>query len=237
MRIKIDRASRAKAAFAARYPAATRMLQRLRDRCRRIRHGERYMEEIFARIYRNDIWRDGESLSGWGSTLEETEVIRRELPVLLSRFGVKSLLDAPCGDCNWIRRVDLDGIEYTGVDVVAQIVETNRRRYGGTGKTFLRLDLTREQAPPVDAILCREMLIHLSLDDGFKVLKNFRRSGAAYLFITTYPAVRENIDICTGHWRWLNMELPPFGFPPPIELIVEHDRVGRSLGVWRICDL
>src|SRR5437762_14003755 len=97
MQKRIHRAFRARAAFAARCPAATRMLQRLQDRYRRLQHGGRYMEEIFSRIYRDDIWRDGESLSGWGSTLEQTEILRSELPGLLSRLGVKSLLDAPCG--------------------------------------------------------------------------------------------------------------------------------------------
>ncbi|HEX2386206.1 MAG TPA: class I SAM-dependent methyltransferase [Candidatus Binatia bacterium] len=195
------------------------------------------MEAIFSRIYRDDLWRDGESRSGWGSTLERTDDIRRELPPLLRRLGVKSLLDAPCGDWNWMREVDLAGVEYTGIDVVREIIAINRRRYGRPGKTFLSLDFTREPVPSADAILCRETLIHLSLADGLKVLENFKRSGARYLLISNYPAVRENTDVLTGHWRKLNMELAPFGLAPPIESIAERAVGGLCLGVWRMADL
>ena len=237
MRAPATLPARAKSAFAACFPDTTRLVQGLRDRYRRLRHGESYMEAMFSRIYRDGMWRDGESLSGWGSTLERTEDIRRELPALLRRLGAKSLLDAPCGDWNWMQRVDLTGVDYTGVDVVREIVDTNRRKYGRPGKTFLRLDFTREQVPGADAILCRETLIHLSLADGLKVLENFKRSGARYLLISTYPAVRENGDIVTGHWRKLNMQLAPFGFPPPIESIAERGVPGLCLGVWGMADL
>ena len=52
-----------------------------------------------------------------------------------------------------------------------------------------------------------------------------------------------NIDIVTGDWRPLNLERPPFGFPPAHELINEQCSEGngafrdKSLGLWRIADL
>ncbi len=46
-------------------------------------------------------------LSGLGSEIDATAVLRAELPPLLARLGVTSLLDAPCGDAGWINRADL----------------------------------------------------------------------------------------------------------------------------------
>lgn len=47
----------------------------------------------------------------------------------------------------------------------------------------------------------------------------------------------------TGDWRPLNLERPPFNFPPPAELLAEGctEAEGRfldkSLGLWAIKDL
>ena len=73
------------------------------------------------------------------------------LPALVKELGVRSLLDAPCGDFNWMRHVDLDGVEYTGGDVVPELVARNRELYGAAGRRFVTLDLTRDPLPPAVA--------------------------------------------------------------------------------------
>lgn len=189
---------------------------------------------IFADIYRRNGWGDVESVSGRGSTLAHTEAVRRELPRLLRELGARSLLDAPCGDFNWMRRVELEGVEYVGADVVPEMIQRNRREYGGPGRQFVVLDVTRDALPRADVILCRDCLIHLSFGHALAALDNFRRSGSPYLLATTHTSVTENADTETGGWRSLNLELPPFNLPPPERLIVEHPSVGKCLGLWRL---
>src|SRR6185312_15131601 len=53
---------------------------------------------VFEQIYTRNTWQSSESRSGPGSTLERTEILRRELPPMLARLGVRTLVDAPCGD-------------------------------------------------------------------------------------------------------------------------------------------
>ena len=45
---------------------------------------------------------------------------------MLKGLKVRRLLDAPCGDHNWMRHVDLDGIQYLGMDLVEDIVKHNQ---------------------------------------------------------------------------------------------------------------
>ena len=52
----------------------------------------------------------GSQRSGPGSSLVQTATIRRDIPALLASLGIRSFLDAPCGDFNWMRHVDL-GVE------------------------------------------------------------------------------------------------------------------------------
>ena len=190
--------------------------------------------EIFTDIYRTREWADSESVSGRGSTHARTRVVRETLPVLLEGVGARSLFDAACGDFNWMRHVELGGVEYVGADVVQELVARNREMYGGEGRAFVVLDITRDRIPRADAILCRDCLIHLSFKHARAAIANFKRSGARFLLATTHTSVRVNTDIKTGEWRSLNLRLPPFDFPPPAHLIVEDMELDKCLGLWSL---
>jgi hypothetical protein len=184
-----------------------------------------------------------ESISGPGSSLAQTGEIRRRLPLLFASLEINSMLDAPCGDHNWLRHVDLKLEKYVGVDIVPQVVGQNRSRYESQIKKFYALDITKDFLPQCDLILCRDCLVHLSFSDIFAALRNLRDSGAKYLLTTTFPKRRENTDIRTGDWRTLNFQLPPFNFPPPRQLINERCTeangkfTDKSLGLWSFSDI
>jgi hypothetical protein len=192
-------------------------------------------EAVFSEVYEGNLWGDPESASGRGSTLGRTAVIRRVLPALLADVGARSMLDAPCGDFNWMRQTELGPIAYTGADVVPSLVARNRRLYGGVGREFLTLDITRDPLPRVDVILCRDCFMHLSFRDVRSAVANFKRSNSEYLFATTHTGVREHRDIVTGQGgRYVNLQLPPFNFPEPLKMVVEDPESGKCLGVWRL---
>jgi len=192
------------------------------------------MERLFSDIYLNNVWENRESVSGRGSTFERTGVIRSELPALLESVGAKSLLDAPCGDFNWMRHVDLRGVEYLGADVVPELVSRNRSTYGGAGRNFVVLDITRDELPKADVILCRDCLIHLSFKHARAAIDNFKRSNSKFLLATTHATVHENTDTRTGGWRPVNLRLPPFNFPQPLRLLTEDAEQGKCLGMWSL---
>lgn len=201
------------------------------------------MQQTFAPFYTENRWGDQESVSGPGSNLERTAKLRRELPVLLQEIGARTLLDAPCGDFNWIPHTQLGIDHYTGVDVVPDLIACNQKLYGNDETRFLVLDLTRDELPRVDVILCRDCLIHFSYRHIAAAIKNFKRSGSTYLLTNSYPAWRENANIRTGDFRHLNLTLPPFTFPPPLKLIEEklpeeQERFfGKILGLWKLSEL
>jgi hypothetical protein len=185
----------------------------------------------------------GESLSGPGSSLDNTKELRERLPLVLEALGVRTLLDAPCGDLNWMKQVRLPVERYIGVDVLREVIAENEWRHTSTQKIFIRADLTRDDLPLADAILCRDLLPHLSFAEIFRVLRNFKRSGAAHLLTTTFTGPRENRESSGGNWRTLNLNAPPFNFPPPKMIINENCTEGggcfadKSVGVWNLSDL
>jgi hypothetical protein len=198
------------------------------------------MAAVFAEHYRESGWGSTESRSGQGSTFHSSQVVREALPQLIEELKIRSLLDIPCGDFNWMKFLDVP-IVYMGADIVGEIVDNNLRNYGSPIRSFSKLDLTTDSLPRADLILCRDCLIHFSFRHIHRAVANIKRSEAKYLLTTTHPFLERNRDIVTGEWRRLNLEIAPFFFPKPLMLINEKcsDSYGhdKHLGLWRINEI
>jgi hypothetical protein len=53
------------------------------------------LRELFTQVYRTNLWGGGESVSGVGPAMAETERLRCEIPRLIATLGVSSLLESP----------------------------------------------------------------------------------------------------------------------------------------------
>lgn len=199
------------------------------------------LQRRFQRIHDTNLWGAQASVSGLGSEFDATAALRAELPALLRRLAVTSLLDAPCGDAGWILRADL-GVRIIGVDIVPELIGALRERLarGDIEGDYRLADITQDVLPRCDAVLCRDCLVHLSFANIERAVENFRRSGATWLITTTFPDWQQNLDCEDGDWRALNFERAPFAWGAPVELINENclEAGGgwrdKSLGVWRL---
>jgi len=198
------------------------------------------MQNIFSTIYMNNSWGDSESISGFGSRLDTTIAIRRELPKLIKDFYIKDMLDVPCGDFNWMKEVNLDLGNYIGGDIVQDLVDKNKKMHEKDNKAFLYLDITKSPLPRADLIICRDCLVHFSFENIQLAINQIKLSKSHYLLTTTFVNRTKNQQITTGEWRPINLNLPPFNFPPPIKIINEEftfygkDYSDKSLGLWEI---
>lgn len=197
-------------------------------------------EQVFTDIYKDRVWGDPESYSGTGSNLTQTEEIRREIPALLEKIACETLLDVPCGDFYWMRLLDLN-VNYTGGDIVAELIERNRELYETERREFIVIDIVQDDIPRADLILCRDCLVHLCNKDIFSALANMKASGSEFLLTTTYTRLKRNHDTPTGSHRTLGLHLPPFNFPEPLHIIDEkcpdpgYD--DKALALYRIADI
>jgi hypothetical protein len=60
--------------------------------------------DVFGEIYARNLWGDAQTRSGAGSSLAGTADLRAALGQLLRKRTMRVLLDAPCGDFNWMCR-------------------------------------------------------------------------------------------------------------------------------------
>lgn len=200
-------------------------------------------EGVFTDIYKRNAWGGKESVSGSGSSIHKTRVIIRELPKLFDDFHTSTILDIPCGDFYWMKNVDLEGMDYTGADIVRDLIQKNKDVFENESTHFKCLDLILDKLPKVDLIFCRDCLVHFSFKDIFLALRNICESQSEYLLTTTFPDRKDNYDIGTGQWRPCNFNVAPFMFPKPIRLINEECTEGngsykdKSLALWKIKDI
>ena len=179
----------------------------------------RDLKKIFTEIYESNSWTSSESRSGLGSELISTETIRKELPEVFKKFNIKSVLDIPCGDFNWMNNVDLKEVHYIGADIVENMIEDNKNNF--KDYEFKVLDITEDDLPKVDLVFARDILGHFDYENIEKTIKNIIRSGSKYLLTTSFTKWEYNIDIKNGDWRPINLMLKPFLFKP-IYLINEN---------------
>jgi hypothetical protein len=195
------------------------------------------VEDIFTFYYRHNTW-GGVSRSGVGSDPEQTRGLDEVLSKLLKRLGVRTFLDAPCGDFAWMSRVDLDGVDYIGADIVRPMIDELNKRFGTPSRRFVHGNVIAGALPQADMVLSRDCLVHLSNAEVLKAIANIRASGSRWLLATTYPGQTYNNDIATGHWRPINLTRKPFHLGPCVELIRENcTEAGgsfsdKSLGLW-----
>lgn len=205
---------------------------------------DRDLQDEMSKVYRKNLWGSSESRSGNGSIPQQTMYIEFEIPELIKRFNVSSILDIPCGDFGWMPNVLKrcpEDLRYYGADIVPDIID-DLKQYEDTTKSFHCLDVTSDPLPRVDMVFARDLFMHLTDEMIIKSFNNIRRSGAKYIAMTHFnwhhlPNIKLE-DAVGGSWRKINWRLEPYNMPMPIDLISEgsSERLGKdkTIAVWKV---
>lgn len=202
------------------------------------------MKEVFESIYQNNHWGGSESKSGQGSTFESSLKAKNAVETILTDYNIQSVLDIPCGDFNWMKEIDLNSINYTGCDIVDELIIENQKKYQTGNIAFELKDITKDPLDKFDLVIVRDLFVHFSFDEIARSLDTIKNSGSIYLLATTFPELTVNYNIQTGDWRPVNLMKKPFSFPDPLLIFEEsfHPEYkkevrGKSLALWEIKNL
>jgi SAM-dependent methyltransferase len=192
--------------------------------------------EVFERIYRENLWNGTESLSGPGSGDAATRTVADAIVALVTDLRIRSVLDVGCGDGYWMP--DLPG--YVGLDVSHRAIHVARRRHPDR---YYAVDRGGGW-PMVDLVIMRDVMQHVSLKDGYRMLRHACNVGR-YVLASTYVGGR-NVDITPGIDAYSpDLMAAPFDMPQPDRLIFdghyyhEHDTEQvrdrrKFLGLWSV---
>lgn len=202
------------------------------------------VKETFTSIYNQNTWGSNIIASGQGSTEELSANAVKMTGHIINNQKIKSILDLPCGDFNWMKNVCLSDVDYLGGDIVEELIEKNIKTFKADNINFMHLDLINDDLPRVDLIIVRDCFVHFSYHNILKSLENIKRSKCKYILTTTFTKQKVNYDIVTGDWRPINLSLKPFNFPKPIVIIEENfeqeykkDFRAKSLALWKVADI
>lgn len=205
-----------------------------RDTPEEVKLTQDYRKWVFDGIYRNFAWRqhnNTESRSGAGSGTDYTINLRHHLPIMCEQFNIKSILDAPCGDFNWMKLLldDYD-IHYTGGDIVSDMIQDNKTKY--PEHNFLELDVVEDDLPYADLFFCRDLFFHLQTEHCQKIIQNFLNSGIPYICLTSHKHVASypNAYVNVGEFRLIDVFREPFNFPK--DVLYRFDDSGEQAGKY-----
>jgi len=134
--------------------------------------------DSFRRIFHDRSWggdRKSPAASGAGSTIHfavETMIgLEAIIAEIKSRHGLKRIrmLDVPCGDMQWMQRFldQRDDIDYTGMEIVPELIERHRKTFASKPWTFRHHDIIKDGLKEqFDIIHCRHMLQHIRTKDA-----------------------------------------------------------------------
>lgn len=182
---------------------------------------------------------------------QETKIItqnniKKDLEKLFQNLKINSIFDANCKDYSYMSDITLpNDCLYTGNDFSQNLIEENKKKYSKKSLNsesiekkfinFTSIDLTKEIPPTVDLIFCKDFFNHLPFKDIKTIIENFKKSKSKYLLTTTHQN-KFNKDCVAGNSRKVNLQLPPFNFSQPRELI--YDKFNEKfLALWKLDDI
>lgn len=166
-----------------------------------------------------------------------TKLLKEELFRLFKGLEIKTFIDIPCGEVQWIYEIKPFIQEYIGVDLEEKILQKNREKYGASNIRFQNLDLSKDPLPTADLIFCHDALNILPQNEILASLLLFKKSGAKYLLLTTHPDKEKNQKGKKGIYRPIHWQLPPYNLPKPLLIINDPTQENKKLALWRIEDL
>jgi SAM-dependent methyltransferase len=173
------------------------------------------VKQVFSEIYENKIWGvndAGEGWSGGGSSCETTNEYRDFIQKFLKEYGITSVLDLGCGDWEFSKFINWNGIDYLGLDAVPRVIKKNKERYEYDTIHFECADALLCDLPSAELLLCKDVLQHLTNEDILVISAQFKKYK--YCLITNgvdYDTLSsDNADIQRGDYRPLDLTKPPF---------------------------
>lgn len=182
------------------------------------------IQSVFSEIYKTHSWGGG-SISGPGSDVEKVGAYIKVLESLLeARPEIRKIVDVGCGDWAFSRHINWGSRDYTGIDLVPDLIGYLNKTYGAPTRRFKALNAVEDDLPPGDLLIMKDVLQHLSNRSIHQVLKKI--TAFRYVLLTNdikrlrhlpfplhfvkFSRLKANVDIEDGGYRPVKLKKAPF---------------------------
>jgi hypothetical protein len=209
------------------------------------------VQQVFSTTYEKRIWGEAGNGSGDGSSLKFTTRTRALVEMLIYKYDIGVLVDAPCGQMAWMPTVlervlpSRPRFRYLGLDIVPGVIQNNTKRFADIPEMEFRVydfssgpvtDIPHASSGSSSALFSRDALQHLSYDLIIEALKSFSKTKVDYLFIGSYHGFGQLKNITTGDYFPFDMSKIR-NLPAPLEVIAEETPDLKHIVVFRRKDV
>lgn len=161
------------------------------------------------RVTFTEIYKNGEPLEG--AQIENVFPYLEVLVPFLQEHSIQSVVEVGCGDWQFSKYIDWEGINYTGFDIVQEIVDQNNEQFSAPNITFIRANCLITDLPSADLLICKDVLQHLSNNCVLLFLKQLPKYRYC-LIINDIDSIPDNnnFPIQNGQYRPLDLKNYPF---------------------------
>jgi SAM-dependent methyltransferase len=119
----------------------------------------------------------------------------------------------PCGDFSWMQDLMKNNIDidYTGYDIVKDIIARNNKKYSSNKIKFFCKDIVNEKSfDNFDLIFIRDFFIHIDNESINRILINIKNSKVKFFACSNNNVSFNNEVIAIGAHRKINLTIKPF---------------------------
>jgi 2-polyprenyl-3-methyl-5-hydroxy-6-metoxy-1,4-benzoquinol methylase len=195
---------------------------------------DRVKKQVFTSIYKSNHWvqkdetisKNSISVSGHGSNVNTNQFfnLKKIFTKIIDDKNINSVLDMPCGDFLWFYEIiKHKNINYSGVDIVEELIEANKEKYQNKNFDFINDDIVNFNTnKKFDLILIRDLFIHIQNSDIKKIIQNIKKMDFRYVALNSYNN-NVNYDVIVGKHRKVNLLIEPFNLVKPLEYFKDHE--------------
>lgn len=196
---------------------------------------------VMEQIYDKHFWggKEFDFYSGDGS--HEASIVTpylQSVSAFLKNQNPKlSVCDLGCGDFNIGNQLTQYTKHYHAIDIVAPLIERNRKLYQSNNIEFYCLDISKDDIPLADCVILRQVLQHLSNTEIQDIL--YKIAHYKYIILTEHIPLSKftpNKDIIAGQGIRLKQQSgvliqePPFNFKTTSETVLNEHILPNKMG-------
>jgi len=154
-------------------------------------------------VYKMNLWGSNASEFYSGEGSHNPELVNPYIEAIVSFLKTLntpiSVCDLGCGDFNIGNKLFKYTSKYFAVDIVPELIDHNKSNFKAKNLFFSSLDIAKDDLPPADCALIRQVLQHLSNAEVQNILNKLQTYK--YVIITEHIPTFDfipNLDIISG---------------------------------------
>lgn len=154
-------------------------------------------------VYKMNLWGSNASEFYSGEGSHNPELVNPYIEAIVSFLKTLntpiSVCDLGCGDFNIGSKLFKYTSKYFAIDIVPELIDHNKSNFKAKNLFFSSLDIAKDDLPPADCALIRQVLQHLSNAEVQNILNKLQ--AYKYVIITEHIPLFDftpNLDIISG---------------------------------------